>query len=125
MAGVHGFADWQAALAALTDVHLLTPKDQQRLLRDMMMFEATVKVYGSGSLKKEAREEEVLKIYNSAVDALNDHELPKGTGRADLKKMFRARGEMTGGSIIARANVRPRCYLRARRLAPMHSVCRR
>ena len=125
MAGVHGFADWQAALAALTDVHLLSPKDQQRLLRDMMMFEATVQAYGTGSLKKEAREEEVLKIYNSAVDALNDRELPKNAARADLKKMFRGKGDMTGASIIARSNVRPRCYLRARRLAPMRGGCRR
>ena len=121
----YGFADWEAALAALTDWKLLHPKDQLRLLRDMLMFEATVQVYGSGSLKKEAREEEVLKIYNSAVDALHDRELPKNAARADLKKMFRGRGEMTGTSIVARANVRPRCYLRARRLAPMRGGCRR
>ena len=122
-----GFADWSTALAALTDEKLLNPKDQLRLLRDMLMFEATVKVYGSGSLKKDAREAEVLQIYNTAVDALNlnERELPKGAGRADLKKMFRARADMTGASIVARANVRPRCSLRARRLAPMHAVCRR
>ena len=38
----YGFADWDAALAALTDWKLLHPKDQLRLLRDMLMFEATV-----------------------------------------------------------------------------------
>ena len=120
-----GFADWTAALAALTDEKLLNPKDQLRLWRDMLMFEANVKVYGSGSLKKEARETEVLRIYNTAVDALNERELPKGAGRADLRKMLRARGDMTGASIVARANVRPRCSVRARRLALMHGVCRR
>ncbi len=113
MAGVHGFADWQAALAALTDVHLLSPKDQQRLLRDMMMFEATVQVYGTGSLKKGTRESEVLNIFNTAVDNLDDGDLPKGTDRAELKKLFRGKNEMTGASIVTRANVRPRCYFHA------------
>jgi len=114
MAGVHGFADWQAALAALTDWKLLSPKDQLRLLRDMLMFEATVQVYGTGSLKKEARESEVLNIFNTAVDNLDDDDLPKGTDRAELKKLFRGKkNETTGASIVKRANVRPQCYLHA------------
>ena len=116
MAGAcYGLADWEAALAALTDWKLLTSKDQQRLLRDMMMFEATVQVYGIGPLKKEARESEVLNIFNTAVDELDDRDLPKGTDRAELKRLFRAKTEMTGASIVTRANVliRPRCYLRA------------